>query len=255
MPGRSLPDFQRVYINGYDMSGYTNDTSEKGVEFGEAPSMCFSDTVMGYLRTKPQVMAGPILGVFDNTATVGLHAIASTLPGSRANLMIARGVRTAPVYGDDVFAAPMLLGSYKARGEEAVAVSMTMAGLDQTAGLNYVQYFGKLLHVYQSYTAANSANTNIDNGAATTGGGWLMYHIRSITGAGTVTASIDDSANGSAWAALSGATTGAIATASAPTSGIVQLATTATVRQYLRWQFALGGSATAATLVLGFMRG
>jgi hypothetical protein len=253
--GRTLTDYERLYIDGFDQSGYVMDTGEQGIEFQEFDTLCLSDAITGALLGKPAVTFGPVNGVFDNTATSGLHVLSVAAQGARRNLLLARGVMAAPAMGDDVFAAPMYQVAYKAAGNQVVSARMDFAGPDITAAMAYTKYWGKLLHAYGSETGANAANTNVDNGAATAAGGWLMYQIRSITGAGSVTLSIDDSANGTAWLALSGATSGAIATASAPTSGIVQLATNATVRQYLRWQIAFGGSATACTFVLGFMRG
>lgn len=252
--GRTLETFKRVYMDGYDMSGYSVDTGEQGVEMGEYAMPCLSDAVVGVLVGKPTVTLGPINGVFDNTATSGIHVLADAAKGTKRNIMIASGIRAAPAFGDDVFCAPMYQVAYKAVGTEIVAANLRFAGPDVTVGMLYRQFWGKLLHAFGAETGANSANTNVDNGASSALGGWLMYHIYSITGSGTVTVSIDDSANGTTWAALSGATSGAIATASAPTSGIVQLATTATVRKYLRWQIAFGGSATACTFALGFMR-
>jgi hypothetical protein len=251
---RVLTDFERVYIDGYDLSGYAVDTGERGVEFKEMPSLCKADLITGVLLGRPAITLGPIVGVFDNTPTSGLHVLATAAQGARRNVMVAAGSLAAPAMGDDVFCAPMLQKAYKAVGEEVVAARLDLTGPDATAAMLYRKYFGKLLHAYGSETGANAANTNVDNGASSAAGGWLMYHIRSITGAGTVTISVDDSANGTAWTALSGATSGAIATASAPIAGIVQLGVTATVRQYLRWQIALSG-ATACTFVLGFMRG
>jgi hypothetical protein len=255
--GRSLPDFERVYMDGYDLSGYAIETGEHGVDFNPAAVKTLADGITGSLPRKPSAMLGPIVGVFDNTPTSGLHVLSVAGIASRHNLMVARGVRADPAFGDDVFCAPMLLTGYKANGRDGIAAArLDWAGPDVVAGLNYGRFFGHLLHEFKSEAGANAADTNVDNGAASAAGGWLMYHIYSITGAGTVTVSIDESSTGnSGWAALTGATSGAIATASAPTSGIVQLATTAAVKRYLRWQLALGGSATAAVFALGFMRG
>jgi hypothetical protein len=148
----------------------------------------------------------------------------------------------------------MFQTKYKARGEGIVNTTIEFAGVDIANALLYRCFWGHMLHVMGSETGANTSTTSVNNGASSALGGWLMYHITSITGTGTVTISVDDSANGTDFSALSGATSGAIATASAPTSGIVQLGVTATVRQYLRWQIALGGSATACTFALSFIR-
>jgi len=253
--GRTLQIFEKVYLDGYDLTGYMMDTGEQGVDFNPVATLTFGDAIQGYFPTKPTVTLGPIQGVFDNTALVGLHTVGALTQGAKRNVMLAYGIRGAPAMGSETFCAPMLQAQYNGVGTAVVTAKIVFDNLDQNSALVYNKFWGKLLHTLASETGANAANTNVDNGAATTAGGWMMWQILSITGSGTVTVSIDDSANGTSWAALSGATSGAITTASAPTSGIVQLATGATVREYLRWQFALGGSATAASFVLAFMRG
>lgn len=255
--GRSLVDYERLYIDGYDMSSYTVDPGERGIEYPEmGGAVCLADAIKGVIEGQPQVSFGPVNGVFDNTATSGLHVLANAAQGTRRYILHTRGVQAVPAIGDDAFCFVGMQSSYKAANADNTAVANMVFQYDATAGLSYIQHFGALLHAYGSETGANSANTNADAGAASTKGGWLMYQIRSITGSGTVTISTDDSSTGtSGWAALSGATSGAIATASAPVAGFVQLATNATVKQYLRWQIAFGGSATACTFVLAFMRG
>ena len=78
----------------------------------------------------------------------------------------------------------------------------------------------------------------------------MVYQV--LAGNGTATISIDNSANNSAFTALSGATTGSINCAVVQ-HGIVALGVTATVRRYLRWQIALG-TATSVTFALSFHR-
>ena len=253
--GRSIPTFERLYIGGYDMSGYTIDCGERGVEFEEGTAFCVADAVKGAIVGQVNWSFGPVNGVFDNTATSGIHALANTAAGTTRYLMHSRGVKAVPTIGDDAFCFIGGQSAYKMTEQDYTnTVSMTFSH-DATLGLNYYTPFGVLLHTLTSETGANSATVSSDAGAGTTKGGWLMYQIYSITGAGTITISIDDSTDGTTFGALSGATSGAIATASAPTSGIVQLATTATVKQFLRWQMAKGGSASACTFALAFMRG
>ena len=253
--GRSLLNYERVYIGGYDMSGYTSDAGERGVDYARHNSLCLGDAVAGALVGKPDAVFGPLNGVFDSTPSSGLHVLADAAKGTTQNIMLMRGVRAVPAVGDDAFCGPFLQTVYTT-GQGDVVTAKLEFEYDAAAALLYDELFGQVVHAFASETGANASNTpNVNNGAASAAGGWLMYQIRSITGAGTVTVSIDDSANGTSWLALSGATSGAIATASAPTSGIVQLATNATVRQYLRHQIAFGGSATACTFALAFMRG
>ncbi len=249
--GRSLPTFQRVYIDGYNLSCYAMDAGEYGIEHPEYASAAMCDQVTGYLVGKPTPVFGPLVATFDNTATSGYHVLANAAQAARRDITLAQGVRAAPAMGDDVFCAPMWQARYKMIGDNIVT-SRTDFVQDVTADLLYDEFFGKLLHPHSAETAANTADTNVDNGAASAAGGWLMYHLESITGGGTATISIDDSANGTSWTALSGATSGAL---SGLASGIVQLGITATVRRYLRWQLALAGGATAATFAVSFMRG
>ena len=81
-----------------------------------------------------------------------------------------------------------------------------------------------------------------------------MYQITAVAGTGNATISIDDSEDGETYGALSGATSGAIAHTAIPCAGIVQLATNATVKQYLRFQVALD-TITSVTFALAFVRG
>lgn len=253
--GRSVLDFERVYIDGYDMSGYTSDPGERGIVMDRHNSKCLADAVIGALPSRPDWMFGPLNGVFDNTPTSGIHVLANAAKGTRRNVMHIRGVLAVPAIGGDAFCGPFLQTVYVTGSGDLVTAKLEFA-YDVSAGLNYSNPFGALLHTLTSETGANTANTNADEGGQTTKGGWLQYHITSITGSGTVTISVDDSSTGtSGWAPLSGATSGAIATASAPTSGFVQLGVTATVKEYLRWQLAFGGSASACTFALSFMRG
>lgn len=257
--GRSIPAFERVYINGYDLSGYTNDAGEQGVEHSEADFAAFSDAITGTVAGKPKISFGPLNGVFDNTASVGIHAIADAAKGTVCNILHARGVIAAPAIGDDVFCGPFYLAKHATTGANIVTASLAFSQADVVAAMAYDEFFGQLVHAWANETGANAANSTACDGLAqTTAGGWLMYQIYSISGgAGTATVSIDDSATGAggSWAALAGATSGAIAFGSAPTAGIVQLATNATVRRYIRWQLALAGGATGCTFALAFMRG
>lgn len=255
--GRTLPAFHRIYLDGYDMNRYVVDTGGQGIECTIAEKAALSDGCVGSLPSKTTVSCGPINGIFDNTATSGLHVVASAAQGVKRNVMVVYGIQGEPAVGDYLFAAPMITNYFATNDAGAIKPALlNFPALDQASNMAYRQFFGRLLHTWSAASAANSSNTpNVDDGAATTAGGWLMWMISSITGSGTATVSVDDSANGTAWLALSGATSGAIATATAPTSGIVQLATDATVRRYLRWQIAFGGSATAATFILAFIRG
>jgi hypothetical protein len=252
--GRTLDIWERVYMDGLDVSGYLHDLGDQDVTFPEAVYPAAADLISGVLLKKPVVTLGDFNGILDPTTAVSLHALCSAAGGNSHKVMVAKGMRGEPVMGNHVFCGVFDQKSYKANGKDVVQANVGFSGWDLLNTINYTRFWGNLLHAKAAETAANSANTNVNNLAATTAGGWLMYQIQTFGGTGSATISIDDSANGTNWLALSGATSGAIAHTSMPCAGIVQLATNATVRQYLRWQLALN-TLTSVTFTLAFIRG
>ena len=252
--GRTKPKWIRVYSNGYDISGYGRSIgplAQGGNEVELTATM--GDTVKGYLKGHGITGAGVYNAVFDNTATTGLHAVMGSADTLR-NIIVAYGIRAAPADGDPAFCGGFRQSNYQVLDNAgAVVANAQFAGWDITAAtLNYGVGWGQLLHANAEETGANAAN-GYDNltAAASAKGGYMVYQV--LAGDGTATISVDDSANNAAWLALAGATSGAI-DCSNPTSGIIPLGVTATVRQYLRWQLALG-TATTVTFVLAFVRG
>jgi hypothetical protein len=232
------------------MSGYARSLSPLVWTFDEADLTALSDSAKGYLPARVNLGIGTVNANLDNTATSGSHVVLST-SGVARTVMIAIGDRAEPAAGVPIYAGKFQQASYQAAEDGgAMTVSIEFDDYDATTRLNYDVPWGVLLHAKNAETAANTG-TGVDNGAATAAGGYLVYQV--FAGDGTATISIDDSANNSDWTALSGATTGAVDFSSV-TAGIVQLAKTATVRQYLRWQIALG-TANTVTFALAFVRG
>lgn len=245
--------YTRVYINGYDLSGYAREIGPLTTEFDTDPAAAMSDGVKGGLPGAANINVGTLNGFFDTTATSGLHTLTNTGTGTK-NVMVAIGIRAAPAQGDPAFITQVEQKNYIAPIDTSgsmVNATIEFGGYSAAPTTRaYQKAWGTLLHANAATTAANTA-AGVDGGAATTAGGYLMYQV--TAGNGTATISIDDSANNTDWLALSGATSGEI-TAAAGLSGIVALGTTATVRQYLRWQLALNG-ATTVTFALAFVRG
>jgi len=128
-------------------------------------------------------------------------------------------------------------------------------GMWHTAYLQeYNHPWGKLLHAYGAETSANSSGTGVDGLAATSYGGYMVYHT--FGGDGTATIKVQhsvDEVDGN-YADLGGCTSGEI-DFSTNTSGIVPTtAVTTTVNQYTRWQVDFN-SANTLTFVLSFVRG
>ena len=83
MAGRTVSKYIRVYYDGYDVSGYASKIGPLQWEFNPADLTTFSDAVHGYLAELCMINVGTLNGNFDNTATSGLHALASAGAGSK----------------------------------------------------------------------------------------------------------------------------------------------------------------------------
>jgi len=255
--GRTVDKWLRVYFAGYDISGYTRRIDgAQGVTYDEANLTCLSDQVKGYLPNLAQVDFGTVNGVFDNTATSGLHVIANSEGVARATLA-AYGQLAEPAQGDVCFGGVFACAGYQAASDGgAMTATIPFSGWAADAAVRFAaRPFGSVLHANSAVAAANTAIGIDDNGGASALGGYMVYHVlASSNAAHTATIKVQDAAvnlDGS-FADLVGCTTSVI-TVTAGVSGIVA-ATVSAVRQYLRWQVVLG-TATSVTFVLGFFRG
>jgi hypothetical protein len=249
--GRTVSRFTRVYLDGYDMSGYSRSVGPLSTIFDADPQAALSDGIKGALLGHATITPTQINAFLDNTATSGLHVITAAA-GVARTMMIPIGIQAAPAAGDPVFCGIYEQKNYYTAGEVNVYVTLDFGMWDAASRISYQKAWGLLLRPKTATTAANSTTgAGINNGAATTAGGYFAYQV--FAGDGTATLSVDDSANDTVYAALSGATSGSI-DCSTVKYGIVALGTTATVRQYLRWQIALG-TATTVTAAWAFVRG
>lgn len=254
--GRTLKRWSRVYIAGYDMSGYTRDLGPLEWTYPEIEQVSLLDPVRGALPDSPDITIGTLNGIFDNTASVSIHA-ALAAAGVNRDVLVAQGIRAVPAAGDPVFMAALNHNGYNvAPSGGDIALTVPFGKSSPAEDLNYDQPWGVLLHANEAATDVNTATGIDDLGAASAAGGWMMYHLLSVVGEGTVEIKVQEASSNlnASFGDLSGATSGELAHTAAPTSGIVQLSKTAAVKRYLRWQVALDGI-TSATFVLGFVRG
>lgn len=259
--GRTVQKHYRLYVDGYDLSGFSRSIGPFGLEYDESELTTWTDSTKGYLPNHCHISLGTYNAVFDNTATTGIHALLGTA-GIKRTALIAMGIRGAPAAGDPCFGGQFTHGGYQPLDDSgALTVTIPWQGWASDATtLLFASPFGQLLHASGAETAANTA-IGYDNPTElnTTKGGYMVYQVlTSSLATHTATLSIDDCDEAAAnlnanFAPLSGATTGVI-TVKAGVSGIVALAPTATVRRYLRWQILLG-TATSVTFALAFMRG
>jgi len=251
--GRTAPKWLRIYGNGYDLSGYSRTFGPLVHVYDEADLTTIADAAKGFLPDKVNVGIGELNGVFDNTATSGLHVLANA-GNSVWDMMVAIGIRAVPAQGDPTYTGKFLQTDYTAAEDGGAVVANVPFGMWDGGDLPaYDEVWGVLLHANSAVTAVNTA-IGVDGLAATTAGGYMMYQV--TAGNGTATLKVQHAAvnvDGS-FADLGGATTGSINCA-VVSAGIVNttLITTA-VSQFLRWQIVLG-TATTVTFLLSFVRG
>lgn len=253
MSGRTVERWMRVYADGYDLSGSARAIGPLSQEWEATPVAALADAVKNVLVGQGKLSIGTLNAFLDSTAVVGIHAVMNT-SGVKRTVMIPVGMRAIPAQGDPVFCGEFEQLGYKEGDTDGyVGVSIPFGDADaQAAHLAYTRAWGILLHAKAAETAVNAAAGVDDNGAASSKGGYLCYQV--FAADGTATFKVQDSADNSSFADLSGATSGSIDASVTPKSGIVALTPTATVRRYLRWQIVLG-TATTVTFALSFMRG
>jgi hypothetical protein len=248
-------------MDGYDVSGMARTIGPLDSVYDEAEMTALADTVKTYLPNHPHVNVGTLNTVFDNTATSGIHALASGGNIKRV-VSVVKGIRAAPAIGDPVFCGEFMQSAYNVVGEGGVFVNIPFAGWAADATHRaYPVAWGQLLHTNVSAAAANASGTGVlsHTGASTAFGGYMVYHITAATVGAGVTATIKvqhspDEVDGN-YVDLGGCTTGVIDVSTAPIGGVLQTTTNVTVvDKYLRWQIVLG-TAASVTFLLSFVRG
>jgi len=250
---RTVTKHTRFYMDGYDLSGYSRSVGPLEVTFDTAEDAAFTDEVKNVLPGQANVNIGTLNGYFDNTASTGLHVVASGA-GVIRNVMVPIGFLTAPAAGDPVFLGQYEQQTYMQEGDLNSYVTMGFGGWSGSAStLLYNKPWGYLLHAKGAETAVNTAVGLDDRGASTSLGGFFAYQIFSSNGTVTVKAQDASTNTNVSFSDLSGATSGSVDASSAPKHGIVALSTTATIRRYTRWQIVFG-TATTVTFAAALVR-
>lgn len=248
---RSLNKNNRVYVDGCDLSGYARTIGPLAWTFEEAVDDPMNASIKGAWPGMGTVGVGTLNAMFDNTATSGIHAVLGGA-GVKRTVLVALGMEAAPAsLTSPCFGGQFLQTDYIATpADSPVALTINFANTAQTASnMTYCSPWGILLHALAAETGASTA-TGHDGGASTAKGGFMVYQV--TAGNGTATLKVQDAATNTNPSFADLLTTGSISCA-AGTSGIVALSNTATVRQYTRFQIALG-TATSVTFALGFFR-
>jgi len=258
MAGRTLNKYARVYVDGYDLSGYSRSISPLTYEFDPAElTVPMSDGVKGYLPNQPTISPGTLNGVFDNTATSGLHVVGSSQNDDRV-VLIALGDRAAPVDGNPAFMGEFLqLGYHAEEDAGAIVANIPFGPWEGSSLINYGQPWGMLAH---ALSAADSDGSDSDDfqgdsdDTSTAFGGYMVWHVTAGDGTATITMEHSATNDDSDGAAIGGLTTGEIDFSSVSTGVAVTTAKTTTINAYTRWQVSMN-TASTVTFALGFVRG
>ena len=241
----------RIYVDGYDLSGYIRDAGTLSWLYDAVPDACITDEVKNVLLGQPSISLGPINAVLDNDAA-GLFTVFKS-PGMYRYATIALGQLTAPAAGDPFFSWYLAQKDFShVEGGGFVSVNLTF----DTAGTGFTacgKPWGLNIHPKAIRTAVNAA-VGIDSGVTTSSlGGIFVYHLFSSNG--TITLKAQDAATNldASFADITGATSGIIDASTTPTGAMVALGVTQTIRRYWRGQLAFG-TATTATFWLGLIR-
>ena len=255
---RSLLKNSRVYVDGYDLSGHTRSFGPLATTFEEAIDDPINASLKGTWAGQGTVSFGTLNAIFDNTATTGIHARLAGA-GVQRTIIAALGFEAVPADNGIAWCGQQIQKDYIATPSDSPVI-LTIPFSPSGAGSNqlYANPWGTLLHANAAETAVNSTEYH-DGLAASSFGGYMCYQVTTSAGAGSITATIKvqdsvDTTDGNFGDLL---TSGVINTGSGgvavPTSGIVALSNTATVKRYTRWQIVLG-TATSVTFLLCFVR-
>ena len=253
--GRTVSKFARVYVDGYDMSGYSRSAPVLNWGFRPAAWMALDDPAMGALPGQASISMGSYNGILDNTATSGMHAVLSNSDAVR-DVMIPLGIRAEPAAGDPTFCAQVTQSAYQAQPSGGmVTVSIDLGNWDERGDTKAYPFpWGYLLHAKGLVAAANTSSGAYDYGSSgSTNGGYMMYQVFARSNTGTATITVEHSTGG-AWSVCTGLTY-SVTDSSAAASGIVTTSSaTSSINRYTRWQTSLGTS-TGVTFALALVRG
>lgn len=250
--GRTHSRWTRFYMNGYDLSGdarsvgplaHTQDVEEmEGLNWA----------VKGAMPSQSMIGIGSVNAILSADGVDEMHDLFAT-PSSNYPVMIPVGIRAEPAAGDPVFQAQINELAYLLDVATAsITVNLNFGNKPASTLLNHSKPWGVLLRAKAAATAANTAVGIDDNGAASAYGGVMCYQVFAGNGTATITVQDGEANENASFGNLTGATSGAI-DCSTPSAGIIQTATNAAVKRYLRWQIALG-TATTVTFALSFVR-
>lgn len=207
-------------VAGYDLSGDTNSLSRIGGGHGFTDGSAIN--CLGYERIPTRRDGGMDFTAFFNDDAGASHAVLSALPTTDVcAIWASAGTIGAPGAGLIAKQADYALAL---AADGALTASVTLNAN------NYGCHFGRMLTAGLQTDASATNSTGVDL-AASTSFGLTAFLVVTSLGSGTPTVKIQDSADNNTFADVTNATFG---TVDALDNEIVQTATGATVRRYVR---------------------
>ena len=250
--GRTVLKWSSVYVDGYDLTGYSRTFGPLAWSYNEDDATTLGDAVKNCLPGTAMCNVGSINAVLDNTTGASHDRLNSQ--GTRT-VLLPIGIRAAAAQGDPAFMGQFMQKEFMTSGDngQAININAQFSGWDGAATtVLYSKPWGTLLHAKGAETAVNTAvGVDDNNSTASTKGGYMVYQLFSSNG--TVNLKTQDAGTNTNVSFADLAASGLITAAVTPTAGIVALSPTATVNKFIRWQLTFG-TATTATFAIGFVR-
>lgn len=230
----------RFYIDGFDASGDTQQLARIG---GGPAALDFTDITQGGHARQGGMLTGEINWTSFWDVTAGqAHSQLSTL--TRSSRIVSYFHQPTAIGADAASMVAKQIG-YDPRRE---ANGMLTAALASQNSDGYPLEWGYSLTAGTRTDTTATNGASLDGGAATNFGAQIYLHVFSVTGT-SVSVKLQDSADNTTFADLSGA---AFLAATAAGAQRIALATNATVRRYVR--AVTTGTFTNAQFAVNFVR-
>lgn len=213
---------QRFYVGGYDLSGDTGSASRIGG--GPMPGECTGIDKSAYERFGLLRTGSIEWSAWFNPDAGKAHPVLSALPYTDTHLTWLTGI----VQGDPAYSQVSKTVDYAPTRAADGSMTIACVGLSNGYGGEWGQ---SLTAGLRTDTTATSPATGLDTVASTSFGGQAYLQVTAFTGT-SVTIAIQDSADNSTFAAVTGFSFTTVS--AAPASERLQLGATATLRRYVR---------------------
>lgn len=227
-----------VLVDQYNLSAYLNG-SDLDAEVDVPPTTTYGAT--GVRRQIVGLKDGGLAlqGLHDAVAG-GSQAVLTAIFGSATASVVTRGVEGTAIGAP----ADLVSGREKSlkSGSPVDGVVPISAEMTADGGVD----FGKFHHALGAETATGNS-TSIDGLAATTNGGVGHIHATALSGTPTLDATIQDSADDSAFADI-------VTFTQLTAAGKQRVEITGNVRQYTRDRHVIGGGSPSITYSSAFAR-